>query len=70
MPFCLADLEVGRGFAIVVGGRSTLGNVSWKWRIQKFCIRRLVNLAFARVFVRHCPNVGGVVLCCVGKSLG
>lgn len=33
MPFSLADLEVGRGLAIVVGGRSVLGIwiSNWGW---------------------------------------
>jgi len=65
MPFCLADLDVGRGFAIVVGGRSTLGGVSKKLKIRMIYTRRLVDLAFASMFVRHCRNVVLVVQCCV-----
>jgi hypothetical protein len=69
MPFSLADLEVGRGLAIVVGGRSVLKDwiSDWGWGRGgeggegKGGVRRFVYVAFARVFVRHRE---ALVRCC------
>lgn len=61
MPFSFADLEVGRGFATTVGGRSILRGfrLALRGRGGKRIERRgelrgFVHLAFAGVFVRHC----------------
>jgi hypothetical protein len=65
-PFAAADLETGRGFAMVVGGRSILRDCQLKALKQaiELILRGFVNLALAGMFVRHFCGVvdRGVVL--------